>query len=86
MVLFYDVFLEDSYWHLHVFEPIHWRAQVKNIMSRHIYFAFFVLNILFHNIFDVVVSAVLVVNSPGYMMRLPPVVILTRFGSSFCEQ
>ena len=36
-------------------------------MSRHIYFAFFVLNMLFHNIFDVVMSAVLVVNSPGYM-------------------
>ena len=28
-------------------------------------------------------SAVLVVNSPGYIMRLPPAVILTLFGSSF---
>ena len=52
-------------------------------MSRHIYFAFFVLNMLFHKSFDVVMSAVLVVNSPGYTIRLPPAVILTLFGSSF---
>ena len=60
--------------------------RLKTIMSRHIYFAFIVLNILFHNIFDMVMSAVLVVNSPGYMKRLPPAVILKRFGSSFYGQ
>ena len=40
--------------------------------------------ILFHSIFDVVMSAVIVVNYPGYIMRLTPAVILARFGSSFC--
>ena len=43
------------------------------------------LNTLFQSIFDVVMSAVLVVNSPGYIIGLPSAVILTRFGSSFCS-
>ena len=85
VILFYDVLWEYAYWHLHVFVSIHWCALVNFFfMSRHIYFAFFVLNMLFHKNFDVVMSAVLVVNSPGCIMRLPPAVILTLFGSSFC--
>ena len=50
------------------------------------YFAFGVLNTLFHRSLDVVKSAVLVYSSPGYVMRLPPAVIRIRFGSSFCGQ
>ena len=43
-----------------------------------------VLIVEFQRILDVVRSAVLVVSSPGYSMRLPPTVIRTRLGSSFC--
>ena len=43
-----------------------------------------VIMMMFHNISDIVIYAVLVVNSPGYSMRLLPEVILTRFGSVFC--
>lgn len=42
-----------------------------------------VLRTLFHSIFDVVRSAVLVVSSPGYLIRFPPAVIRVRFGSAF---
>ena len=57
VILFYDVLLEYSYWHLHVLVPIHWCAQVNFFMTRHIYFSFFVLNMLFHKIVGVVMSA-----------------------------
>ena len=39
---------------------------------------------LFHIILVVVMSAVLVVSSPGHLIRLPPAVILTLLGSDFC--
>ena len=38
---------------------------------------------LFHNIFEVERSAVLVVNFPGKFMRFPPTVIRNLLGSSF---
>ena len=37
-----------------------------------------------HSILEVVISAVLVMSSPGQFMRLPPAVILTQLGSTFC--
>ena len=46
--------------------------------------ALMVLMILFHSILEVVISAVLVMSSPGQFMRLPPAVILTQLGSTFC--
>ena len=55
-------------------------------MPRHMYFAFSVLNTLFHSIFDAVRSAVRVVSLPGYLIRFPPAVSRTRFGSFFCGQ
>ena len=60
--------------------------EVKTLISMHVCVALIVLIILFHNLFDVVRSAVLVVSSPGYSMRLPPAVIQTRLGSFFCGQ
>ena len=39
---------------------------------------------MFHKSFEVVRSAVLVVNLPGYLIRLLPAVIYTRFRFSFC--
>ena len=65
VVFIYDMLGEDSYWYLHVFEPFHWYAKVFVFNIKTLYFAFFVLNMLFHNIFDVVMSTVLVFNSPG---------------------
>jgi hypothetical protein len=52
----------------------------------YMYFARCVLNTLFQWSLDVVTSAVLVVNSPGWLIRLPPAVIWMRFGSSFGGQ
>jgi len=42
------------------------------------------LRTLFQTILEMVRSAVLVANSPGYAIRLPPAVILTQLRSSFC--
>ena len=42
-----------------------------------------VLIVLFHIMLEVCRSAVLVFNSPGYCIRLPPVVILTLLGFFF---
>ncbi len=53
-------------------------------MSRHKYFELVVLMTLFHKILVVVKSAVRVVSSPGYSMRLPPAVRRTLLGSAFC--
>ena len=47
-------------------------------------FASCVLNTLFHNIFDVVRSAVCVVSSPGYLVRFPLTVMHIQLGSGFC--
>ena len=47
------------------------------------YFAPGVLMTEFHMILDVVRSAVLVVQSNGQSIKLPPAVSLTRLGSSF---
>ena len=52
-------------------------------MSIPINLASLVLNTLFNTHFDLVRSAVLVVSSPGYLMRLPPAVKRTRLGSFF---
>ena len=52
-------------------------------MSTHMCLALMVIMILFHNVFDVVRSAVLVVGSPGWYMRFTPAVILTRLGYVF---
>ena len=41
-------------------------------MSIHMHFALSVLNTLFHNIFDVVRSAVRVMSSPGYDRSISP--------------
>ncbi len=60
--------------------------KVKNFKSMHMYFACCVLKTLFQCCFDVVMSAVLVINSPGWLIRLPPVVIRMRCGSSFWGQ
>ena len=46
----------------------------------HMYFVSCVLNTLFHNIFDVVRSAVRIVSSPGDLMRFPPAVMWTWLG------
>ena len=43
-----------------------------------------VLRMLFHSIFDVVRLAILVVRSPGVLIRLPQAVIQTLLGSSLC--
>ena len=45
-----------------------------------------VLNTEFQIIFNVVRSAVLVVNFPVFLRSPPPAVIRTRLGSSFCRQ
>ena len=45
--------------------------------------AHLVIRILFHKILAVVMSAVRVISAPGYLIRFPPAVILTRLGSSF---
>ncbi len=58
-VLFYEVFQDEGDWHLHVL------AKVKNLTSKHAYFATGVLTTLFHIILAIVKSAVFVVNSPG---------------------
>ena len=50
------------------------------------YFARCVLNMLFQWSFDVVMTAFLFVNSPGWLVRLPPAVIRMRFESSFGGQ
>ena len=39
--------------------------------------------VLFHSTLVLVRSAVLVVSSSGYEIRMPPAVILTQFGSDF---
>ena len=44
------------------------------------------LTTAFHRSFAVVMSAVFVVNLPGYLIRLPPAVRRTQLGSSFCGQ
>ena len=53
------------------------------LMFTHIYLACGVLITLFHTIFVVVRSAVLVVSSSGYKIILPPAVIRTLLGSVF---
>ena len=58
-------------------------ARYKLLQSPHIYLSPFMLITIFHIQLDVLRSDVRVVNSPGYVFlrRLPPAVILTRFGS-----
>ena len=70
------MFREDGYQHFHVFITDHGRAQVIFFIVKTHIFRIFVLNTPFHSIFDVVISAVLVVNYPGYIIRLTPAVIL----------
>ena len=48
------------------------------------YLAPSLLMTLFYTIFVVVRSAVLVVSSPQYLIKFPPAVIRTLFGSSSC--
>jgi hypothetical protein len=50
------------------------------------YFARCVLKTLFQCSFDIVMATVLVVNSLGWSIRLPPGVIRMRLGSSFWGQ
>ena len=54
------------------------------MMSTHMCLELMVLMMLFHNIFDVLISAVLVVSYPGCSMRFMPEVILTQLGSVSC--
>ena len=72
--------------HYYILILLHGGLKVKNPMSNPINFSPSVLMTLFHNIFAVVTSAVRVVNSLAYLMRLPPAVILTIFGSSFWDR
>ena len=74
----------DIHRHFHIFESLHGCFQIHIFMSTHIYIACGVLITIFHNIFVVVRSAVLVMSSSGYEIRLPPAVIRTLFGSVFC--
>ena len=52
-------------------------------MSMHIYLALLVEPTLFHIRFDLVVSPVVVLEYPGYAMKLPSTVNLVRVGSFF---
>ena len=66
IVLLNDPWEEQSNWDAHVF--LYLLSGTKRyifLMSRHIYFAFCVLSMLFQCSFDIVISAVLVVSSPG---------------------
>ena len=53
-------------------------------MLRYVYLAPSVLMTLFQTMLVMVMSAVLVVSSPGHLMRLPSAVMRTLFGSDFC--
>ena len=54
------------------------------LMSMHANRASSVDITLLNNNFDVVISAVRVLKSPGTLSRLPPTVTRTLYGSDFC--
>jgi len=66
-------------------------SNLSNCVARYIFFISMVmylapgvLKTLFHIILVVIRSAVRVVSSSGYVIKLPPAVMRIRFGSSFC--
>ena len=71
---------------LHIFKSVEWGGKVKNLDIQCAIFHIWCLNVLFQRIFEVVRSAVLVVNSAGYSIKFPPTVIHARLGSSLCGQ
>ena len=58
----------------------------RMFFSRHICFVLIVLIMLFRIILEMVRSAVPVVSSPGWFIRFPFAVVLTRLGAAFCRR
>ena len=84
VLLFAGVLREDGQLHLHVLNTIQWGAKVE-ILDIHTHeLCIFRAEDTVPYYLKVVRSADLVVSSPGYAIRLPPAVIRTMLGSSFC--
>ena len=83
VILLYYLFQYGVEWKANIFIPFHGGYQEKLLMFQHMKCTSGVETVLLNNNFAVVRYAVLVKNSPVYMMGLSPTVRRVRFGSYF---